>query len=65
MINEQEIEAVLIKIGDEKRWCIEIFNPDDNYLYAYRDILSEKTYPPRNCERIRKSIVMVSVVEIT
>jgi hypothetical protein len=41
MIDENEIDATLIKIGKEYRWCI----PEErnSFLYSYKDILSEKS----------------------
>lgn len=45
MIDEQEMNATLVKIGKDYRWCIP--EERDSFLYSYKDILSEKHYPPR------------------
>ena len=62
MVDEHEIDATMIKIGKEYRWCI--LEERDSYLYAYKDILSEKRYPPRDCLIIKQRRVKITVSEI-
>ena len=62
MVNESQIDGVMVKVNKEYRWCEEIFSY--GFIYAYKDILSEKNYAPRDCVIIQRKAVKISVVEM-